>query len=114
MESGRDRGCCESNDHKNVSLRKLLRLGRCPECRLWGQTEKHSARADVFRSSSKTDVPTTLRGSNVMERRSLQCLLFAKLADLQSQSQYVPKAPKNEPAHAGGAGGAVKRLRLPQ
>src|ERR1700737_2495515 len=35
MESGRDRGCCESNDRKNVSLRKLLRLGRCPECRLW-------------------------------------------------------------------------------
>src|SRR6202158_4238219 len=35
MESGRDSGCCESNDRKNVSLRKLLRLGRCPECRLW-------------------------------------------------------------------------------
>src|ERR1700724_1608445 len=30
MESGRDRGCCESSDRKNVSLRKLLRLGRCP------------------------------------------------------------------------------------
>src|ERR1700722_454009 len=37
MESGRDRGCCESNDHKNVSLRKLLGVGRCPECRLWGR-----------------------------------------------------------------------------
>jgi hypothetical protein len=39
-----------------------------------GQTEKHSARADVFRSSPKNghcfSRPKTLRGSNVMEFRS--------------------------------------------
>jgi hypothetical protein len=29
-------------------------------------------------------------------------------------SRHVRKVPKNEPASAGGAGGAVGRLRLPQ
>ena len=90
MESDRDRGCRESNDHKNVSLRKFLRLGRCPECRLWGQTEKHSARADVFCSSSKTDVPTTLRLWNV--DRSNVC--FCQISCLAIAISIRPKSAK--------------------
>ena len=34
--------------------------------------------------------------------------------DIDRQPRHVCKVPQNEPAHAGGAGGAVKRLRLPQ
>src|ERR1700722_12527820 len=92
MESDRDRGCCESSDHKNVSLRKFLRLGRCPECRLWGQTEKHSARADVFCSSSKTDLPTTLRLWNV--DRSNVC--FCQISCLAIAISIRPKSAKGE------------------
>jgi hypothetical protein len=37
-----------------------------------------------------------------------------RLADILRVIRHVSKVPKNEPAHAGGAGGAVKRLRLQQ
>src|SRR5882757_266867 len=38
---------------------------------------------------------------------------LALKADIHHKARHVSKVPKNEPASAGGAGGAVGRLRLP-
>jgi len=39
---------------------------------------------------------------------------LALKADIHHKARHVSKVPMNEPARAGGAGGAVGRLRLPQ
>jgi hypothetical protein len=45
-------------------------------------------------------------------REAISCV--ALIATIERTSLEVRKVPENEPALAGGAGGAVGRLRLPQ
>src|SRR6266700_6976413 len=106
--------------HRLVSHQDLSIRIRCipDQLRIWSIL---SGNALAFRKVGFSDNWSPVRCAtcpNWVKQRRTHCEQMSSelppKADIAQCSRHVSKVPKNEPASAGGAGGTVGRLRLPQ
>jgi hypothetical protein len=71
--------------------------------------------AGTMRRAGRNEISLEVRSGQKLKSACLSGMsVRASGADIRPLARHDRKVPQNEPANAGGAGGAVKRLRLQQ